>query len=145
MSTLLFSLTGGVLSRLNSSTHKSFWCSLRNLCFLVALTVFSLVFAAPDRPLLNSYLSKIRVIENLSCSACGHPTQGSYLILHCPARDSLRHSLIGDSLSLYDLWSNPFRVGLTLGLHGLQPCPSFLGRGRVTTTTKLHITHLTIS
>ena len=54
--------------------------------------------------LLSSYLSWIGRIENPSCSACGHPSQDiSHLILHCPATDSLRRSLFGDSLSLYDL------------------------------------------
>ena len=74
--------------------------------------------------LLGSYLSRIGRIENPSCSACGHSSQDtSHLILHCPARDSLRRSLFGDSLSLYDLWSRPWRVARLLGLHGLPPCP----------------------
>ena len=42
----------------------------------------------------------------------------SHLILHCPATDSF-----GDSLSVYDLWSGPWRVARLLGLHGLPPCP----------------------
>ena len=74
--------------------------------------------------LLGSYLSKIGRIENPSCSACGHSSQGiSHLILHCPAMDSLRRSLLGDSLSLYDLWSRPWGVARLLGLYGLPPCP----------------------
>ena len=74
--------------------------------------------------LLGSYLSRIGRIENPSCSACGHPSQDiSHLILHCPATDSLRRSLFGDSLSLYDLWSRPWGVARLLGLHGLPPCP----------------------
>ena len=73
--------------------------------------------------LLGSYLSRIGRIENSSCSACGHPSQDtSHLILHCPATDSLRRSLFGDSLSLYDLWSRPWGVSRLLGLHGLPPC-----------------------
>ena len=49
--------------------------------------------------LLGSYLSRIGRIENPSCSACGHSSQDtSHLILHCPATDSLRSSLFGDSL-----------------------------------------------
>ena len=79
--------------------------------------------------LLGSYLSRIGRIENSSCSACGHSSQDtSHLILHCPATDSLRRSLFGDSLSLYDLWSRPWGVARLLGLHGLPPCPH---RGRV--------------
>ena len=74
--------------------------------------------------LLGSYLSRIGRIENPSCSACGHSSQDiSHLILHCPATDSLRRSLFGDSLSLYDLWSRPWVVARLLGLHGLPPCP----------------------
>ena len=74
--------------------------------------------------LLDSYLSKISKIENPSCSACGHsPQDTSHLILHCPATDYLHRSLFADSLSLYDLWSRPWRVARLLGLHGLPPCP----------------------
>ena len=61
--------------------------------------------------LLGSHLSRIGRIENPSCSACGHSSQDtSHLILHCPATDSLRGSLFGDSLSLYDLWSRPWEL-----------------------------------
>ena len=48
VSTLLFSRTGGVLSDLNSLTHKFSRFPPRNLCFLVTLAVFSLVYAATD-------------------------------------------------------------------------------------------------
>ena len=52
--------------------------------------------------LLCSYLSRIDRIENPSCSACGHSSQDtSHLIPHCPATDSLRRSLFGDSFSLF--------------------------------------------
>ena len=74
--------------------------------------------------LLGSYLSRIGRIENSSCSACRHLSQDiSHLILHCPATDSLRRSLFGNSLSLHDLWSRPWGVAQLLGLHGLPPCP----------------------
>ena len=80
--------------------------------------------------LLGSYLSRIGRIRNPSCSACQHPSQDtSHFILHCPAMDSLRRLLFGDSLSLNDLWSRPWRVSWLLGLHGLPPCPLSLGRG----------------
>ena len=82
--------------------------------------------------LLGSYLSRIGTIENPSCSACGHSSQDiSHLILHCSATDSLRRSLFGDSLSLYDLWSRSWGASRLLGLHGFCHAPS-LGRGRVT-------------
>ena len=74
--------------------------------------------------LFSSYLSRIGRIENSSCSACGHSSQDtSHLILQCPATDSLRCSLFGDSLSLYDLWSKPWGVARLLEHHGLSPCP----------------------
>ena len=74
--------------------------------------------------LLGSYLSRIGRIENPFCNACGHLSQDtSHLILHCPTTDSSRRSLFGDSLSLYDLWSRPWRIARLLGLHGLPPCP----------------------
>ena len=74
--------------------------------------------------LLGSYLSRIGRIENPSCRACGRSSQDtSHLILHCPATNSLRRSLFGDSLSLYDLSSKSWEVARLLGLHGLLPCP----------------------
>ena len=49
---------------------------------------------------LSFYLSRIGRIENPSFSVCGHLSQDtSHLILHCPATDSLRRTLFGDSLS----------------------------------------------
>ena len=54
--------------------------------------------------LLSSNLFRIGRIEIPSCSACGHWSQDtSHLILHCPATNSLRRPLFGNSLSLYDL------------------------------------------
>ena len=74
--------------------------------------------------LLGFHLSRIGIIENPSCSACGHSSQDtSHLILHCPGTDSLRRSVFGDCLSLYDLWSRPWGVSRLLGLHGIPPCP----------------------
>ena len=75
----------------------------------------------------GSYVSRIGGIKNPSCSACGHSSQDvSHLIVHCRATDSLRRSLFGDSLSLYDLWSRPWGVARLLELHGLPPCPHAL-------------------
>ena len=54
--------------------------------------------------LLGSYLSRIGRIENPLCSACRHSSQDtSHLILQCPATDSLRCSLFGNSVSLRSL------------------------------------------
>ena len=46
MSTYIFSRTGGVVSHCNFLTHRFHGFPPRNLCFLVMLTVFSLVFTA---------------------------------------------------------------------------------------------------
>ena len=48
VSTLVLSRTGGILSHQNFLTHSSPRFPLRNLCSLVMLAVFSLVFAATD-------------------------------------------------------------------------------------------------
>ena len=125
VSTLVFSRTGGVLSLQSILTHRFPQFPLRNLCSLfMPRCVLSRLRCNGHSLLLGSYLSRIGRIENSSCSACGHPSQDiSHLILHCPATDSLRRSLFGDSLSLYDLWSRPWGVARLLGLHGLPPCP----------------------
>ena len=68
--------------------------------------------------LLGSYLSRIGRIENSSCSACGHSSQNTSF--HSAL---FSHSLFGDSLSLYDLWSRPWGVTQLLGLHDLPPYP----------------------
>ena len=83
--------------------------------------------------LISSYLSRIGRIENLSCSACGHSSQDiSHLILHCPATDSLRRSLFGDSLSFYDLWVQTLESCLASGAPWSFAMPPSLERGRVT-------------
>ena len=48
VSILAFSRTGGVLSHLNFLTHRFPRFPLRNLCSLVMLAVFSLIYAATD-------------------------------------------------------------------------------------------------
>ena len=122
VSTLVLSLTGGVLSHRSILTHRFPRFPLRNLG-RHARCALSRIRCNGHSLLLASYLFRIGRIENPSCSACGHSSQDtSHLILHCPATDSLRRSLFGDSLSLYDLWSRPWRVARLLGLHGLRPC-----------------------
>ena len=123
ISTLVFSWTGGVPFHRNSSTHRLPRFPLRNLCSLITPLCShssTLQWTQPSVELL----SRIDRIENPSCSTCRHLSQDtSHLILHCPASDFLHHSLFGDSLSLYDLWSRPWGVAWLLGLHGLLPCP----------------------
>ena len=61
---------------------------------------------------LESFLQRLRT-----------PSQNtSNLTLHCPATESLRHSLSGDSQSLYDFCSRPWVVAWLLRLHGFLPC-----------------------
>ena len=121
----LFSRTGGVLSHLNSFTHTFPSISTEELVLHChARCVLSCLCCNGHSLLLSSYLSRIGRIENLSCSACGHSSQGtSYLILHCPATNSLRRSLFGDFLPNYDLWFRPWGVAQLQGLHGLPSCP----------------------
>ena len=89
-----------------------------------ARCVLSRLRCKGHRLLLRSYLTRICRIENPSCSACGHASRDTfYLILHCRATESLRRSLIGNSLSVYDLWSRPWKVVRLLVLHGFPPCP----------------------
>ena len=111
LSTLVFSQTEGLLSHLNSSTHRFFRFPLRNLRSIVTLAVFSLVLAATVTASVKLLSFRIGRIENPSGSTCRHLSQDtSHLILYCPATDSLRRSLFGDSLSLYGLWSRPWEV-----------------------------------
>ena len=84
--------------------------------------------------LLVYFLFRIGRIENPSFSACGHSSQDiSHLVLHCPATDSLRRSLFGDSVSLrplvQTLWSCP--------ISGASAMPPSLGRGRVTNNNNM--------
>ena len=124
VSTLVLSQTGGVLSLQSILTHMFPQFPLRNLCSLVMFAVSSRLRCNGHSLLLGSYLSRIGRIENPSCSACGHSSQDiSHLIVHCPATDSLRRSLFGNSLSLYDLWSRPWGVARLLGLHGFRHAP----------------------
>ena len=85
--------------------------------------------------LLSSYSCRIGRIENPSCSACGHSSQDIFhLILHCPATVSLRRSLSGNSLSLYNLWSRPWGSCQASGTSWSSAMPPSLERGRVETT-----------
>ena len=125
------------MSHQNSLTHRFPRFPPRNLCSSVMLAVFFL---------LGSYLCRIGRIENPSCSACGHSSQNtSHLFLHCPATDCLCHSLFGNSLSLYDLWSRPFGSCPGSGAPWSSAMPLSLGKGWVTNnTSNLSSIHLVI-
>ena len=66
-STLVLSRTGGVLSHLNSLTHRFPRFPPRNLCFLVMLTVSSLVHAATDtavcKVLISLGLAELKILH----------------------------------------------------------------------------------
>ena len=111
VSTLVLSRTGGVLL-IKIKTREDTQVSSISTEELVlprhARCVLSRLRCNGHSFLLGSYLSRIGRIENPFCSACGRSSKDiSHLILHCPATDSLRRSLFGDSLSLYDLLSIP--------------------------------------
>ena len=89
--------------------------------------------------LLGSYLSGIGRIENPSCSACGHSSQDtSHLVLHCPATNSLRRSLFGDSLSLYNLLVQTLGSCQACGAPWSSAMPPSFGRGRVNNNKLSH-------
>ena len=116
--------------------------ALQSLVVSLLLSLVSILFFSRTRVVLSHVnLSRIGRIENSSCGACGHPSQDiSPFILLCPGTDSLRHSLFGDSLSLYDLWSRPWRVARLLGLDGLRPYPHLSkGVGQSSTTRRTSV------
>ena len=86
---------------------------------------------------LSSYLSRIGRIESPSCSASGYSSQdASRLILHCLATVSLRSSLFGNSLSLRPLVQALGSCSAS-GAPWSSTMPPSLGRGRVTTATRI--------
>ena len=89
--------------------------------------------------LLGSYLSRIGRIENSSCSVCGHSSQDtSHLILHCPATDSLRRSLFGNSVILRPLVQT-LGSYLDSGAPWSSAMPPSLERGLVTNNKNSNI------
>ena len=109
-------LSGGVLSHPNFSTEE-------HVLPLHARCVLPRLRCNRNSLPLSSHFSRIGRVENPSCSAWGHPCQDTYYFtLHCPATNSLRRSLFGDSLLLYDLCSKPWVVARLLGLHSFPSC-----------------------
>ena len=81
--------------------------------------------------LLGSYLSGIGRTDNPSCSACGHSSQEmSHLILHCPATDSLRRSLLATLCLSTTSGPDPGSWPAS-GAPWSSAMPPSLGRGRV--------------
>ena len=112
---LLFSQAGSKMFHLNASTLKFPQFPPRNLCSLITLTVCSLVFAATESRIL------------LAVPADTHPRTPFisfctvWLWTLCTTRSSM-------ALSLYKLWSKPWKFTKFLGLHGLPPSPQPLER-----------------
>ena len=87
--------------------------------------------------LLGSCLSRIGRIENPSCSACGYSSQDtSDLILHCPATDTLRHSLRRLSVSLRSLVQT-LESCPNSGAPWSPAMPPSLGRDRVNNSSNI--------
>ena len=132
VSTIVFSRTRGVLSHLNSSTHRFARFPPRNLCSLVtARCVLSRLRCNGHSLLLSSYLSRIGRIENFSCSTCGHLSSHSALSsygLFAPL------ALWRLSVSLRPQVQAPENYPACWAPWSSAMPPS-LGRGRVTTTT----------
>ena len=108
----IFSL---LISRIHSSLFSDWRRTLLSKFFdtqIPSISTEELVF-----PLISLELAESRILAG--------PADTSYLIAHCPATGTLRRSVFGNSLSLYDLWSRPRRVVRLLGLHGfpLYPIP----------------------
>ena len=80
ISTLLFSRTGGVVSHLNSLTHRLLRFPLKNLCSVFTLIVSSLVFAATDtaycQALFSLELAESRILH--AAPAAIHPRTPSF-------------------------------------------------------------------
>ena len=133
--TLVFSRTGGVLSHLNSSTHRFPRIPPRNLCSHVTLPVFSLVFAAMDtaycQVVISLGLAESRPFLRLWTLVPGHLSSHSALSSY-------------GLLAPLAIWR--LSVSLRPLVQTLESCqasgapwsstmPSSVGRVRVTTTT----------
>ena len=107
----LFSRTGVVLSYLIYSRHRSPRFQLRNLCFLVSLSVFFLVFAAMDTAFCYTLVS-LELLESRILHAAPAIFEATARVMSfcavqlwtlCAARSSLIPCL-------YDLWFRPWKV-----------------------------------
>ena len=139
-SAILCSLSS-LISRIHSWPLPDWRCTISSKFFDTQISLFSteeLVLPRQARCvlsrlrsnghslLLSSHFFRIGRIENRESflQRLRTPSQdSSHLILHCPATEFLRHSLSGDSLSLYDFCSRLWVVSRLLRLHGLRPCP----------------------
>ena len=117
VSTLVFSRTGGILSHLNSLTHRFTRFPPRNLCSLVPLAVFSLIYAATDTVFCKAPIS-LELAESkilLAGLADAHPR--TPFISFCTVQ--LRTLCVALSLTIFSL--------STISGLGLRELPGFWG------------------
>ena len=134
--TLLFSRTGYVLSHRNSSTHRLPRFPPRNLCSLVTVVVFSLVFAATDTASvkllsLKDWQNRGSFLQHLWTLVPGYLSFCTVqLRTICAARSSVTLCLslrpLIQALGSCPVSEAPWSSAM----------PSSIGRGRVTATTK---------
>ena len=124
VSTLVLSRTGGVLSHRNSLTHRFPRFPPRNLCSLVMLAVFSLVYAATDTACFYVLISR-GLAELIILPAAPVDTRPrTPLISFCTVK--LRNLYAGRSLATLCLFatSGPDHGSFPAsGVNGLPPCP----------------------
>ena len=120
ISTLVFSQTGGVLSHQSSLTHRFPQFSPRNLCSLVMLIVFALVFTAMDMPsfrflFLYNWQNQESFLQHLQTLVSGHLSSYKLFVTLCLPTTSVQ-----------TLWSCP-----ASGAPWSSTIPPSLGRGRI--------------
>jgi len=92
------------------SSHNSLFCRfLRFLCRMalprLARCKLSRLRCHGHSLLLSSYLCRMKLKQNSSCSACGHQLQDlTLLLLDSPASEPLRRAIFGITSSIFDLW-----------------------------------------
>ena len=93
------------------------------LCSFLTLAVFSVIFAATDTAFYEALIFLGSAKSRILPTALADTRPRTPLISFCTVQlRTLRRSLFGDSLSLYDLWSRLWGVARLLGLNGFPPC-----------------------
>ena len=126
VSTLVFSRTGGVLSHQSSLTRRFPLFSHRGTCAPSSCSLCPLSRLRCNGHSLLLVLISLELAESRILPAAPVDTRPmTPLISFCTVllRTLCAAHSFGDSLSLYDLWSRPWRVARLLGLHGHPPCP----------------------
>ena len=136
VSTLVFSRTEGVLSHLNSLTHRFPQFLLRNLCSLVMFAVFSLTYIATDTAYCQVLISLELAESRILAPAPADTRPRTPLVSFCTVQ--LRTFCVAHcwrlSVSLRPLVQALGSCSAS-GAPWSPAMPPFLGRGRVTSTT----------